>query len=396
MMFKAVIFDFDGTLCDTGEGILKSARYALEAFGYEVPEAEDLSFFIGPPLLIVFQEHYGVSVTEAEELVKKYRERYTNVGLYECELYDGIPKLLSDLKKDGIKLAIASSKPKIYIDRLLEKFNIAKYFDSVCGVDFNVDCEPKQSIVARCLAELEVTAEQALVVGDRNYDVEGAAANDIQSICVPWGYGNKFEFIESGATYIIDKMSDIESIALGLYERTDAVNGIYSGKILTVHNDDVTLCDGVEAKRECVDHPGGVAVIGLTDENEILLVRQFRYPYKETIYEIPAGKVEKGEDPFETGKREFKEECGAVAENYFSLGELYPSPGYTNEVIRLWGATGISFGDQELDEDEYLEVHRIKLDKLIEKIMSGEIKDAKTIAAAFKLKEKLDKDDIPG
>ena len=390
-MFKAVIFDFDGTLCDTGEGILKSAKYALEAFGYTVPKEEDLSYFIGPPLLITFQEHYNVSAAEAEELVKKYRERYTNTGLYECELYDGITNLLSSLKQDGLKVAIASSKPKLYIERLLEKFNIAKYFDVVCGVDFNVDCEPKQSIVLRCLNDLEVSAEEALIVGDRSYDVEGASANGVQSICVPWGYGNKFEFIESGATYIIDKMSDIESIALGLYERTEAVNGIYSGKILTVHNDDVILCDGQEAKRECVDHPGGVAVIGITDENDILLVRQFRYPYKETIYEIPAGKVEKGEDPFETGKREFKEECGAVAENYFSLGEVYPSPGYTNEVIRLWGATGIHFEEQELDEDEYLEVHKMKLHTLIDKIMSGEIKDAKTIAAAFKLKEKLAK-----
>ena len=393
-MFKAAIFDFDGTICDTGEGILKSARYALEAFGYELPEAEDLSFFIGPPLLVTFQEHYNVSVTEAEALVKKYRERYTNIGLYECELYNGIVKLLSSLKNDGIKLAIASSKPKVYIDSLLEKFSITKYFDVVCGVDFNVDCEPKQSIIARCLEELELDADEAVVVGDRNYDVEGAAANDMQSICVLWGYGNKFEFIESGATYIVDKMGDIEAIVLGLYEKTEAVNGIYSGRILTVHNDDVTLCNGNSTKRECVDHPGGVAVIGLTDNDEVLLVRQFRYPYKEVIFEIPAGKVEKGEDPFETGKREFKEECGAVADNYFSLGEIYPSPGYTNEIIRLWGATGIHFEEQDLDDDEFLEVHKIKLDALVEKIMSGEIKDAKTVAATLKLKEKLNKNDI--
>ena len=388
-MYKAVIFDFDGTLCDTGEGIFKSARYALESFGYDIPEDENLSYFIGPPLLVVFQEHFNTTVTEAEELVKKYRERYTNEGLYECELYDGIVQLLSSLKKDGIKLAIASSKPKLYIDRLLDKFSVSKYFDAVCGVDFNVDCEPKQSIITRCLEELETDAKDALVVGDRSYDIEGASACDADSAGVLWGYGSKFEFIESGATYIAEKLEDIESIALGLYERTEEIHGIYSGKIITVHNDDVTLCDGTTASRECVDHPGGVAVIGLTDDDEVLLVRQFRYPYKETIYEIPAGKIEKGEDPFETGKREFKEECGAVADEYFSLGEIYPSPGYTNEIIRLYGATGIHFENQELDDGEFLEVHKMKFNTLTDKIMSGEIKDGKTVIAAFKLKEKL-------
>ncbi len=390
-MYKAVIFDFDGTLCDTGEGIFKSARYALESFGYEVPEDENLSYFIGPPLLVTFQERFNTSVTEAEELVKKYRERYTNEGLYECELYDGIVDMIASLKKDGIKLAIASSKPTIYIEQLLDKFSIAGYFDSVCGVDFAVDCEPKQSIVARCLEELGVEGKEAIVVGDRSYDIEGASACEADSVGVMWGYGSKFEFIESGATYIAEKLGDIESIALGLYERTEEVQGIYSGRILTVHKDEVTLCNGNTATRECVDHPGGVAVIGITDEDEILLVRQFRYPYKETIYEIPAGKVEKGEDPFDTGVREFKEECGAVADEYFSLGEIYPSPGYTSEVIRLWGATGIHFEEQELDEDEFLEVKKFKLDVIVDKIMNGEIKDAKTVAAVFKLKEKLSK-----
>ena len=154
-----------------------------------------------------------------------------------------------------------------------------------------------------------------------------------------------------------------------------------------MHEDDVTLCNGASAKRECVDHPGGVAVIALTDDDEVLLVRQFRYPYKEVIYEIPAGKLEKGEDAFEAGKREFKEECGAIADEYFSLGEIYPSPGYTNEIIRLYGARKLHFEEQNLDDDEFLQIRRMKFDELIERIMSGEIKDAKTVAAALKLRE---------
>ncbi len=393
-MYKAVIFDFDGTVCDTGEGIFNSTRYALQSFGYKIDENEDLSFMIGPPLLIAFQEHYGASAAEAEELVRKYRERYTNIGLYECELYGGIPELFEALKRDGCALAIASSKPKLYIEQLLDKFNIRKYFDSVCGVDFQVDCEPKPQIVARCIEELGVDKSEALIVGDRSYDIEGASANGIDSAGALWGYGTKFEFIESGATFIAEKPEDIEAIALGLYEQTESVNGIYSGRIITVHNDEVMLCNRKTAERECVDHPGGVAVIGITDEDEILLVRQFRYPYKETIYEIPAGKVEKGEDPYDTGIREFKEECGATADEYFSLGEIYPSPGYTNEIIRLWGARGIHFEEQELDDDEFLEIHKMKYDVLMDKIMSGEIKDAKTVAAAFKLKEYLKRNDI--
>ena len=390
-MYKAVIFDFDGTICDTGEGIKESVRYALNACGVEYDEEEDLSFVIGPPLLIMFQEHYGVSVTDAEELVKKYREHYTNGGLYNSYVYEGIEELLIQLKSDGILLGIASSKPTQYVELLLEKFNLLKHFDSVCGVDFKTDCEPKPSIIARCVEELGCNAEEILSVGDRSYDIDGATENGADSAGVLWGYGTKFEFIESGAKFIAEKPADIEAIALGLYEQTEVVNGIYSGKILTIHNDEVTLCNGDTTYRECVDHPGGVAVIGITDEDEILLVRQFRYPYKEVIYEIPAGKVEKGEDPFETGRREFKEECGAVADTYFSLGEIYPSPGYTNEVIRLYGATGIEFEKQELDEDEFLEVKKMKLPVLVEKIMSGEIKDAKTVAAVFKLKEKLNR-----
>jgi ADP-ribose pyrophosphatase len=209
----------------------------------------------------------------------------------------------------------------------------------------------------------------------------------IDSVGVLWGYGTKFEFIECSAKYIAEKVSDIESIALGLYERTDDVHPEFCGRIINVHNDSITLSDDSKSFRECVDHPGGVGIIGVTDDDEVLLVRQFRYPYRETIYEIPAGKLEKGEDPFEAGKREFKEECGAVADEYFSLGEVYPTPGYCNEIIHLYGAKGLHYQEQELDDGEFLSLCKMKFDTLVEKIMSGEIKDAKTVIATLKLKE---------
>lgn len=390
-MYKSVIFDFDGTICDTGEGIKKSAKYALDAFNIPSDDWQTLDCFIGPPLLVTFQEQFNQSAADADLLVQKFRERYTNTGIYECELYNGIKQLLINLKVDGIKIGIASSKPQVFVETLLNKFAIAKYFDSVCATSFAADCESKQNIIARCLKELETEPKDALMVGDRFYDIDGAKADMVDGAGALWGYGSKFEFIECGAKYIVDKVEDIESIALGLYERTEKVNGIYNGRVLTMHVDDVLLCNDQKANRECVDHPGGVAVIGVTDDDMVVLVRQFRYPYKETIYEIPAGKLEKGEDPFEAGKREFKEETGGVAEEYISLGEIYPSPGYTNEIIRLYAAKNITFEEQNLDDDEFLQVCQISFDELIRRIMSGEIKDAKTIAAAFKLKEIMNK-----
>lgn len=387
MRYSAVIFDFDGTICDTGEGILKSAKYALEAFGYDAPDYEELTCFIGPPLLITFQEKFGADAATADELVRKFRERYTNKGVFESKLYDGVKELLMKLKKDNIKIGIASSKPQDYIETLLDHFGIKSYFDVICGVSFTADCESKASIIARCQKELDTAGNLCLMVGDKKYDMEGAKANLIDSAGVLWGYGTKFEHIEAGAKFILEKVDDVEAVALGFYEQTEETQGIFSGKIISVHTDTVTLVDGTEAQREVVDHPGGVAVVGLTENNEVLMVRQFRYPYKEIIYEIPAGKLEKGEDIRQAGIREFHEECGAEAQNFEALGEIYPTPGYCSEIIHLFYATDLTFTQQELDDDEYLDVIKMPLGECVAKIMSGEIKDAKTIVGILKLKE---------
>lgn len=387
MRYKAVIFDFDGTVCDTGEGILKSAKFALDYYNIEAPEYEKLTCFIGPPLLITFQEDFGADATLADKLVKKFRERYTNKGILESHPYDGIKELVLRLKNEGIKLGIASSKPIDYVEALLDRDGLKQYFDSICAVSFSADCESKANIISRCIKELDVGGNETLMVGDKKYDIEGAKANLIDSCGVLWGYGSRMEFAQANAKFVAEKTDDIYSIALGYFEQTDEAQPIFAGRIITVHNDKVTLVDGTHAEREVVDHPGGVGIIGLTEENEVLLVRQFRYPYKETIYEIPAGKLEKGEDAREAGIREFEEECGAKAEIFESLGEIYPSPGYCSEIIRLFYARGLSFGEQHLDEDEYLDVIKMPIKDVTAKIMSGEIKDSKTVAAVFKLKE---------
>ena len=160
---------------------------------------------------------------------------------------------------------------------------------------------------------------------------------------------------------------------------------IYDGKIIRVRVDDARLPSGAIAKREVVDHPGGVCVAALTDQEELLFVRQFRYPYGEVIPEIPAGKLEPGEDPLPAGKRELQEETGATAAHYESLGQLYPSPGYCGEIIHMYMATGLSFGEMSPDEDEFLEVERVALDKAVDMVLSGDIKDAKTQAAVLKV-----------
>ncbi len=158
----------------------------------------------------------------------------------------------------------------------------------------------------------------------------------------------------------------------------------YKGRIINMRVDDARMPNGTTAKREVVEHPGGVGVIALTDEGEVLLVQQYRYPYGEITTEIPAGKRDPGEDPLTTGIRELAEETGATADNVTSLGVLYPTPGYCNEVIHLYLATGLHFAEQHPDEDEFLDVLRVPLNTLVERVMAGEIPDAKTQIAALK------------
>lgn len=158
----------------------------------------------------------------------------------------------------------------------------------------------------------------------------------------------------------------------------------YEGKIINLRVDEARLPDGSVASREVVEHPGGVGIIALTDEGEVLLVQQYRYPYGEVTTEIPAGKRDRGEDPLTTGKRELAEETGASADNFTPLGVLYPTPGYCNEVIYLYLATELHFAEQHPDEDEFLDVLRLPLDTLVDKVMAGEIPDAKTQIAALK------------
>ncbi len=169
-----------------------------------------------------------------------------------------------------------------------------------------------------------------------------------------------------------------------LFEKTLESETIFDGKVIKVVHDKVELENGSTAMREVVEHPGGVCVAALTEKNELLFVKQFRYPYKEVTLELPAGKLEKGQNPLENGKRELLEETGAVGREYVTLGKLYPSPGYCGEIIHLYFCKIDRFEKQRLDEDEFLNVLRIPLDTAVQMVLNNEIPDSKTQVAVLK------------
>ena len=171
-------------------------------------------------------------------------------------------------------------------------------------------------------------------------------------------------------------------------EKTVRKNYIYRGKILNLRCDDALLPDGNPCRREIVEHSGGAAVLCVVEE-KVALVKQYRYAYGEEIYEIPAGKLEKGEDPVKAAIRELSEETGLLAEKMNHLFTLYPSPGYTDEKIYIYKAEGIRQGKEHLDEGEFLNVELIPLSQAYGMIDRGEIRDAKTVAALFYFRNRI-------
>ena len=163
----------------------------------------------------------------------------------------------------------------------------------------------------------------------------------------------------------------------------------FNGRVLHVHVDTVALPNGGTSTREIVDHPGGVGILALDEAGQVLVVRQFRYAYGQVLTEIPAGKLERGEDPYAAALRELQEETGAQADALTSLGEIYPSPGYCNEIIRLYLARDLRWGEMHLDDDEFLAVDRVPFDQLCAQALSGQLRDAKTCVAVLRAKALL-------
>lgn len=171
---------------------------------------------------------------------------------------------------------------------------------------------------------------------------------------------------------------------MDLTEKTVEQKYIYKGKVVTLRVDSVELPNGKVGTREVIEHRGAAAVVALTDANELVLVRQYRYPFSSALWEIPAGKLDPGETPLECAKRELLEETGATAQKVIDLGIYYPTPAYCGEIIHIFGATGLTFTAQSLDEDEFVEVKKFPLEQVVGMIKNNEIADGKTQASVLK------------
>ena len=175
------------------------------------------------------------------------------------------------------------------------------------------------------------------------------------------------------------------------FEKQVETKTVYEGIVVNVRRDVAELQNGNRAQREVVVHPGGVGIVPLTQDNKILMVRQYRYPMEEEMLEIPAGKLSEGEDPFECAKRELSEETGCTAGKYVDLGLIYPSPGFCRETLFLYLAMDLRQGKMHLDENELLSVEAVDIDTLVDMIMANELADAKTVIGILKARRYLGK-----
>lgn len=211
--FPHLLFDLDGTLTESGPGIMNSAQYALSYYGInDVPEST-LRKFIGPPLMDSFRDFFGFSEEKAREAMKKYREYFSEKGLFENTVYPKIRESLTALKAQGKHLYVATSKPQIFTDRILEKFELADFFEFVSGADVEETRGEKVQIINYLIEEKKLEKERKegniLMIGDRKHDIIGAHKAGLPCCAVLWGYGNREEFKEFEADYVIEKPEEL-------------------------------------------------------------------------------------------------------------------------------------------------------------------------------------------
>ncbi|MBR4859150.1 MAG: HAD hydrolase-like protein [Clostridia bacterium] len=212
MKYDAVLLDFDGTIADTGEGIYDSVRYAVKAMGFDPLPEEVVHTFIGPPVFSSFKRALNLSDEDSAKAVEKYRESYMNGGIYRLRFYDGMEKLLNDIKKSGIKLAVASSKPENFIVEILKYLKVSHLFDYISAPESDRAPESKTALVERAVSVLNTDKAKTVMIGDRYFDIDGAKEAKVDSIGVTFGFGDRDELINSGADYIADSTEDIRRI----------------------------------------------------------------------------------------------------------------------------------------------------------------------------------------
>ncbi len=208
-MFNTVLFDLDGTLTDPGRGITNSVAHSLKKFGIEVEDKKELYKFIGPPLYDSFMKYYGFSKEKAETAVSYFREYFRDTGIFENEVYDGIPNLLEEIKNSGRKIILATSKPEEFAKRILSHFSLDKYFEFVAGATMDSSRVEKGDVIAYALKESGYSSENAVMIGDKMHDILGAKENELASIGVLFGYGSRDELENAGADFIAETVDDI-------------------------------------------------------------------------------------------------------------------------------------------------------------------------------------------
>ncbi|MDE7311540.1 MAG: HAD family hydrolase [Eubacterium sp.] len=212
-MYQTILFDLDGTLTDPGVGITNAAAYALEKYGIHVKERSELYRLIGPPLQDSFEQFYGFSKEQAKQAVAYYREYYREKGIFENRLYDGMDSLLKELFEAGRTLLVATSKPEEFAVQILEYFDILKYFTYVAGATMDGTRSKKEEVIAYALHAANVDRlSEAVMVGDREYDIKGAKKTGLFSIGVLYGYGSRQELEAAGADYVVERLEEIRQI----------------------------------------------------------------------------------------------------------------------------------------------------------------------------------------
>lgn len=209
-MKKYLLFDLDGTLINTYEGIVKCVYYALNSLEIEESEPEKLKRFIGPPLEYSFKNYYNLNDTGVRKAIEKYRERYSEKGIYECKPYDGMKELLSKCYEDKRIICLATAKPQPFAEKILEMFDLKKYFSVIVGASLDNSFVEKSDIVAKVLSDLgDVPKSEMIMIGDREHDIIGAKNNGIESIGIKYGFAEIGEFEEAGANYIVENVEEL-------------------------------------------------------------------------------------------------------------------------------------------------------------------------------------------
>ena len=215
-MYKAIMFDLDGTITDSGKAIMTSVSIALSRMGYENEPEEKLRTFIGPSLFDSFKREYPFSDEEAWAAVDHYRKVYEEGIMYDVTIYDGIPELLKTLREKGFAVYLITSKPIAFSARIVEHIGLTKYFTKEIGPDLKDPCSDKERLIKRVIQEDGLKEKECLMIGDTFYDIKGAVLAGVDSVGVTYGFGKKEDLIESGATYLANSAAEIPKVA-GLF-----------------------------------------------------------------------------------------------------------------------------------------------------------------------------------